>query len=160
MPRTIFLGSLLPSTTGAQFLAHLTSVGRYLRGAGMPPLALQEEGHCLHDSMGFKLTDIGKNIAGCTKNFSLQNACCACTVHKRPVSEMPRPSAPRPALRRAGVISWAIFVFQEGGEIQGCRHGSEDVNGTAFCGCIDVGQLFGTADSFTCCELMLLSVAV
>ena len=56
----------------------------------MPPLALHEEVYCLHHSLGFRLTGIGKNIASCSRipQF-LPVKCtlcarCACAVHKRP----------------------------------------------------------------------------
>ena len=57
-------------------------------------------------------------------------------------------------------MSWDKFVLMEGGEIFPWRspQGGEDANGTAFCGPIVFGQVFGTANSFRCCELLLLSV--
>ena len=42
----------------------------------------------------------------------------------------------------------------------GCGQGSEDANGAACRGSIVFGLVYGTADSFRCCELVLLSVAI
>ena len=64
---------------------------------------------------------------------------------------------------QAGIISLQNCVFKEGGAIFPRGVGSAvktPMNGTANCGSIVFGQVFGTADSFGCCEPMLHSWAI